>query len=955
MRIAGSEYLKLFSNKIFLICIIAFFCADSLFFVMLQSSDYENSAISSDVGAYEQLIRECNGAEDKNAFFESKNTEIQIAQILLHNGNADEYKKKYPKLYDNAAGLDLNDDELFNRSVMLSNIQAQLSHIDSYEEFISNMKSRAEQQSSFSIFAEPDSFSFRNIEKTPMDFAEVKGVKPILGNNKAVEAATSYEVSSYILLIIVLLVNILMFSVEREKGLYVLVRSTAKGRLSTIACKLLVVLSVTAVVSLLFYASNIMMAGTVYGFGDLSRPVQSSELFLNCALNVTMLEYLILWVLGKTLLLCSLSMLTAFLFVVIKSSAKTYLILAAALIFEFSCFIFIDGSSVLASLKFINIFYLISGNNIFGCYQNVNIFSQPINIITVFIGLAVALSVVGILGAALAFSRLSQHNGKLVLLDRLMSRLGRFKKINGSVRIYSGEAYKHYKTSFALVAVIILVALGFVSYNDDLSIIFRSPQESAYDTYMQTLEGELDEEKYDFIESERAYFDELTREAEELSADNTISVEEKTNRLNTIDGILSIRGMAFEDICAQLEYVNEKAELTGEKPALVNEVVNKRLTMDTFREWEYFALLLAVVIFCTSNILAIEYKTSMVNLISANKHGKARLLIIKLLTVLITTVISYILIYLPYMLNFIKTFGTASFDLPLATSLKLNASEIVLYIGQSFDINSSVPKGTAAYYRLYSSSNSKIAAVTRGGGVVKGVATGKATVTCILNNGKKAICNVYIMPQSKKISNVPLIGQSKLPTGCETCSATMLLNFYGYKISETTFADKYLVKKPFGYSNGSYTGPDPNCAFVGTPYSSNSYGAYAPIMVKCMNKYLSDKSYKAVEISGKSLEYLSGKYVAQGQPIMVWATINMSPSFKTTTWRVNYTDENAKYKLGSYYTWTAGEHCLLLTGYDKDYYYFNDPWTNARTRYSKSLVNTRYNELGKQAVVMVKK
>lgn len=66
-----------------------------------------------------------------------------------------------------------------------------------------------------------------------------------------------------------------------------------------------------------------------------------------------------------------------------------------------------------------------------------------------------------------------------------------------------------------------------------------------------------------------AYFDELTREAEEFSADNTISVEEKTNRLNTIDGILSIRGMAFEDICAQLEYVNEKAELTGEKPALV--------------------------------------------------------------------------------------------------------------------------------------------------------------------------------------------------------------------------------------------------------------------------------------------------------------------------------------------------------------------------------------------------
>lgn len=292
---------------------------------------------------------------------------------------------------------------------------------------------------------------------------------------------------------------------------------------------------------------------------------------------------------------------------------------------------------------------------------------------------------------------------------------------------------------------------------------------------------------------------------------------------------------------------------------------------------------------------------------------------------------------------------------PLATSVTLNSTEIVMYIGDSFDLNSSIPNGTAAYYRLYSTSNSKVATVTQSGGIVKGIATGTATVTCTMINGKKATCKVYIMPQSKKISNVPLIGQSKLPTGCETCSATMLLKHYGYNISETSFANNYLIKKPLTYTNSGFEGPDPNCAFVGTPYSSNSFGAYAPVMAKSMNSYLSNKSYKATVVSGKSLEYLSGKYVAQGQPIMVWATINMSPSYKTTTWKVNYTDENAKYKLGSYYTWIAGEHCLVLTGYDSTYYYFNDPWTNARTRYSKSIVNSRYAELGKQAVVMVKK
>lgn len=38
--------------------------------------------------------------------------------------------------------------------------------------------------------------------------------------------------------------------------------------------------------------------------------------------------------------------------------------------------------------------------------------------------------------------------------------------------------------------------------------------------------------------------------------------------------------------------------------------------------------------------------------------------------------------------------------------------------------------------------------------------------------------------------------------------------------------------------------------------------------------------------------------------------------------------------------YTYGEHCLLLTGYDKDYYYFNDPWTNARSSYGEEITRT---------------
>ena len=286
----------------------------------------------------------------------------------------------------------------------------------------------------------------------------------------------------------------------------------------------------------------------------------------------------------------------------------------------------------------------------------------------------------------------------------------------------------------------------------------------------------------------------------------------------------------------------------------------------------------------------------------------------------------------------------------------LNKTELAMYVGETFDLDSSLPKNTAAYNIKYTSNNPDVASVKAAGGIVTANNYGKAVITATAFNGKKVSCSVFVMPKSKKITNVPLVNQSKLPTGCETCSATMMLKFYGYSVSETAFADNYLVKRNLTASNGILYGPDPNSAFIGNPYYSNGFGVYAPAMAKFMNNYFADNKnkHKARLLEGKSLDMLCAEYISNGQPVMVWATINMRGSYKTSSWIVNYADENAKYPKGSTYTWIANEHCLVLTGYDSEYYYFNDPWTNERTKYSRSLVETRYAELGKQAIAVVK-
>ena len=55
----------------------------------------------------------------------------------------------------------------------------------------------------------------------------------------------------------------------------------------------------------------------------------------------------------------------------------------------------------------------------------------------------------------------------------------------------------------------------------------------------------------------------------------------------------------------------------------------------------------------------------------------------------------------------------------------------------------------------------------------------------------------------RKIIDVPYLDQSvKYPTGCESVSAVMLLQYLGYEISVDTFIEKYLEKQPLEKKNG---------------------------------------------------------------------------------------------------------------------------------------------------------
>ena len=201
------------------------------------------------------------------------------------------------------------------------------------------------------------------------------------------------------------------------------------------------------------------------------------------------------------------------------------------------------------------------------------------------------------------------------------------------------------------------------------------------------------------------------------------------------------------------------------------------------------------------------------------------------------------------------------------------------------------------------------------------------------------------------IINIEGLSQEGIPTGCEAVSTVALLNHYGINITVHGFIENYLPKEDFYNKNGKIYGADPSLSFAGDPYEKSSLGCYCEAIegaVKNMvrDNYKGTSDLRAEGIRGSSLSYLVLNYIQKDKPVIIWATSDMKKSGEGFTYYL---------ETGEKYVWKSGEHCLVLCGYDESHYLLMDPQKNGDiVRYEKSLVEKRYEEMGKQAVIIEK-
>ena len=197
---------------------------------------------------------------------------------------------------------------------------------------------------------------------------------------------------------------------------------------------------------------------------------------------------------------------------------------------------------------------------------------------------------------------------------------------------------------------------------------------------------------------------------------------------------------------------------------------------------------------------------------------------------------------------------------------------------------------------------------------------------------------------SRVLVSVPPLSQyPAYPTGCESVTAVMALRHAGISVDVEDFVENYLPRDDRFYeADGLLYGPDPYAVFIGDPRRTDSYGCMAPVIEGAIGSLVGDEKV-VVNTTGEDLSSLCRDYVDNGVPVMLWATMEMRPVGSGRRWFLPD---------GRQFIWPAGEHCLLLVGYNDTEYLFNDPRHGATVAYDKYAVEVAYASLGKQSLVV---
>lgn len=626
-----SELYKIFSKKIFLILFVVLLLLNGFFI-------YNKQIKGNDID------------------FISANAKISLNNdIAKYNNNNDKIKFVHNKL----KALEKDDvthytDDSYSERTLLDNAENQLKIVSDYKAYINKIIEKSDNITGVSIFEDSSSFSYKNAVKTAEDYKPLSNIETAYSNSEGVNMATYFMLTDLIVILLLCIVCDALIGSERNININSLQRTCRYGRNKSAISKMVVGFITTAVICLMFYGVNYIIAGYTYGFGDLFRPIQSVDSFSNCTLRINVLQYLMLHFITKVLVMYLIYTIVNVLSMVGKSKTISYIAFLCILIVSYCLNLFIGDNTSLMCFKYINLISFVDTKNVVSHYRNINIFGEPIYYVTCFWIVLLVL----LLGLV-ALNILIYSRKKITAYNKSNnSFLSKLKISRGSTNVIVHELYKTFVSN--KVGIIILVVLLTQLYITISSPIVLSNDEKYQKYYFSYYAGDFNSNTKSKIENQIKKYEDNKKSMDKCMSDydNGLITKEKYEDLfstySTIDEDYSnfkkyvipyydyLTNQSKADKSVSVVNYNGYCALLGLKGNLSN---------------TYCLALYVLMVICIIPIFTVEYERKSIHLLSSTKLGFKSLVFKKIVCSCIVTALLNLLIYVPYFIRIISSYG----------------------------------------------------------------------------------------------------------------------------------------------------------------------------------------------------------------------------------------------------------------------------------------------------------
>ncbi len=428
-------------------------------------------------------------------------------------------------------------EDIMLKHQVIEDILEQHEYFNDYTAFREQISIRAEQMQTVSIWGDVNGYSNRNIVKTAADFTHLE-VNLELGSGDGIDWVGTGFWTDWIILLSILFLGIILFKWEKENDALRLMASCRDGRFRSGTAKLIVIVLFSIILAVILYGTNILLAGWLYGYGSMTRSVQSVSSFQNCGINLTVGEYLVCFVLGKMVSLACLALLMCLSLMIFPGILIPTAGLLAVLIVEYLLYIKIGIHSPLRILRYWNLFTFTDLYELIRNYQNFNVFGYPVNIMQgwfVFSGLILIL-IPAVLLILFVHNEITQKKGDgatgrisglAALKYRLMPSLFLHSRWYWEIRNYLVR-------SGGLLLVVCGLAGCFILTSGEERLMGLSSVEAECEEWVCRYAGEVTAEKEAEIEAWNIYFetaDELRQEIEERYAAGELTQAQRDGKL----------------------------------------------------------------------------------------------------------------------------------------------------------------------------------------------------------------------------------------------------------------------------------------------------------------------------------------------------------------------------------------------------------------------------------------